>query len=245
MTFDIQKHVSNAQAQLREALDHLANARHAYEDGTGPKFAAAKAGQDVLNRKIQAAESDADAASQLFHKAFSDAGFEADEATRAALNRKNDAQAMAEVMRAAHAKGVKQLQELAIDASQRARTYAKAYENAYAAHVQAEGYKAIEAAGAQIAYAMALAAHAPRSSSVHEDSLGRPAPTKDMRNVAVADRWAFILQGLKDLAEGQPEFATRPRVEALGVFDLGALTAQDVLTPAQVHLIRHAARAAS
>ncbi len=40
------------------------------------------------------------------------------------------------------------------------------------------------------------------------------------------------------MAEELPEYRVRPQVDDLGVLDLGALTAQDVLTPAQVHLMR-------
>ena len=40
------------------------------------------------------------------------------------------------------------------------------------------------------------------------------------------------------MAEGMPEFNARPQVQALGAFDLGALTAQDVLSPTQIHLLR-------
>jgi len=236
MTFDVQQHARSAQAALHEALAELARARTAYDNDAGPRFAQAKAGQDLLGRKIKAAEEEADAASDAFHKAFSEAGFESnDAATRSALNRKNDAQAMAEVMRVAQANGAKELQAVAAEASRQARAYATAYERAYVAHAQAEGYRALQEAGEQMARAMALAAHAPCRPSVHEDSLGRPPSSAAMHAERVAARWAFMLDGLKAMAQGLPEFGVRPQVEALGVFDLGALTARDVLTPAQIH----------
>jgi len=236
MTFDVQQHARSAQAALHEALAELARARTAYDNDAGPRFAQAKAAQEVLVRKIKAAEDEADVASDAFHAAFASSGFEAnDVATRGALNRKNDAQAMAEVMRVAQAKGAKELQTLAAEASRQARAYAAAYERAYIAHAQAEGYEALQEAGEQIARAMALAAHAPCHPSVHEDSLGRPPSSVAMHAERVAARCAFIVNGLKAMAEGLPEYHARPLVEALGVFDLGAFTAQDVLTPAQIH----------
>lgn len=244
MKFDVQQHARSAQVALHEALAELARARTAYDNDAGPRFAQAKAAQELLGRKIKAAEAEADAASDAFHAAFASGGFESsDAATRSALNRKNDAQAMAEVMRVAHAKGAKELQALAAEASRQARTYAAAYERAYAAHARAEGYKVLQEAGEAVARAMALAAHAPCSTSAHEDSLGRPAPTQAIHDATVAARWAFILEGLKAMAEGLPEYGARPQVEALGVFDLGALTAQDVLTPAQIHKVRQGGEA--
>lgn len=243
MTFDVQQHARGAQAALHEALAELARARTVYESDAGPKFAQAKAAQELLGRKIKAAEDEADSASDAFDEAFSAAGYESDEATRSALNRKNDAQAMAEVMRVAQAKGAKELQALAAEASTQARAYAAAYEHAYIAHAQAEGYKALQEAGEQLARAMALAAHAPCRTSAHEDSLGRPASSEAMRKEIVAARWAFMLNGLRAMAEDQPAYSARPQVEALGVFDLGALTAQDVLTPVQVHMMRKAGQA--
>lgn len=239
MTFNVQEHARSAQAALHEKLAELARARTAYDSDAGPRFAQAKAAQELLGRKIKAAEQEADAASDAFHAAFASAGFESnDAATRGALNRKNDAQAMAEVMRVAQAKGAKELQALAAEASRQAHTYAAAYELAYAAHTQAEGYKALQEAGEAVARAMALAAHAPCRTSPHEDSMGRPPSSVAMRQEMVAARWAFILDGLKAIAEGLPEYSARPQVEALGVFDLGALTAQDVLTPAQIHKVQ-------
>ena len=239
MTFDVQQNARSAQAALHEALADLARARTTYDNDAGPKFAQAKAAQELLACKIKAAEAEADAASDAFHAAFASGGYESnDAATRSALNRKNDAQAMAEVMRVAHAKGAKELQAVAAEASRQARAYAAAYERAYIAHARAEGYKALQEAGEAVARAMALAAHAPCSTSVHEDSLGRPPSSAAMREEMVAARWAFILDGLKAMAEGLPEYRARPQVDALGVFDLGALTAQDVLTPTQIHKLQ-------
>lgn len=244
MAFDIHEHARSAQAALHEALAELERARTAYATGAGPRFAQAKAAQAALAAKIEAAEGEAAAADAAFQAAFSAAGFECDEATRAQLNRKNDAQAMAEAMRAALAQGAKALQALAAEASTQARDYAAAHERAYVAHARAEGYRALQEGGEQLARAMALAANAPRSDSLHEDALGRPASTQAMRAEIAAARWAFILDGLKAMAEGLPEYSARPQVEALGVFELGALQAQDVLTPAQIHLMRKAGRVA-
>lgn len=238
MTLDIQENTRSAQAALHEALAELERARTAYATGVGPQFAQAKAAQAALSAKIEAAEGEAAAADAAFQAAFSAAGFESDDATRAALNRKNDAQAMAEAMRAALAQGAKELQTLAAEASTQARNYAAAYERAYIAHAQAEGYRALQEGGEQLARAMALAAHAPCSTSAQEDSLGRPASSEAMRREIVDARWAFILDGLKAMAEGLPEYGARPQVQALGVFDLGALTAQDVMTPAQIHKVQ-------
>lgn len=122
---------------------------------------------------------------------------------------------------------------------------AKAAQAALAAKIEAaEGYRALQEGGEQLARAMALAANAPRSDSLHEDALGRPASTQAMRAEIAAARWAFILDGLKAMAEGLPEYSARPQVQALGVFELGALQAQDVLTPVQIHLMRKAGRVA-
>lgn len=243
MTFDIQEHARSAQAELHDALAALAHARTVYESDAGPRFAQAKAAQELLADKIKSAEEEAGSASEAFHKAFSAAGFEPDETTRVALNRKNDAQAMAEGVRVAQAKGVQGLQEVAAEASTQARAYAAAYEHAYIAHAQAEAYKALQDAGEQLARAMALAAHAPCNTSVHEDSLGRPAPTPAIHDATVAGRWAFILNGLRAMAKDRPEYRTRPQVQALGLFDLGALTAQDVLTPVQIYKMQRSGEA--
>lgn len=223
MAFDIHEHAHSAQAALHVALAELERARSAYETGAGPRFAQAKAAQATLAAKIEAAEGEAAAADAAFQAAFSAAGFERDEATRAQLNRKNDAQAMAEALRAALARGAKELQALAAEASTQARDYAGTYERAYVAHAQAEGYRALQEGGEQLARAMALAAHAPRSDSIHEDALGRPASSPAMRAEIAAARWAFILDGLKAMAEQLPEFDARPQVQALGAFDLGAM----------------------
>jgi len=243
MTFDLQDKARTAQTELHEALAALASARTDYENGVGHQLGQAKAAQEALAAKIEAAQAEADAAAAAFDDAFKAAGFEANDTTRAALDRKNDALAMADVMKAAHAKGAKEMQEHAAQASTQARRYAAAYERAYIAHAQAEGYKALQEAGPQIARAMALAAHAPCRDSAQEDSLGRPAPTQAIRNELVAARWAFILNALKALAQEQPEFEARPHVEALGVLDVGALTARDVMTPAQIQVMRKGALA--
>lgn len=242
MAFDIHEHARSAQAALHDALAELERARIAYATGAGPRFAQTKAAQTALAVKIEAADGDAAEADEAFQAAFSASGFERDDATRAALNRKNDAQAMAEAMRAAQAKGTQALQALAAEASGQARHYAVAYERAYIAHAQAEGYRALREGGELLARAMALAAHAPCRDSGHEDALGRPASTMAIRKEEVAARWAFILEALRAMAEQLPEFNARPQVQALGVFDLGALQPQDVLTPVQIHKLRHTAQ---
>lgn len=146
-------------------------------------------------------------------------GFECDEATHAQLNRKNDAHAMVEALRAAPARGAKELQALVAGVSTQARLCG--HVSAYVAHAQADGCRALQEGGEQLARAMALAAHAPPSDSIHEDALGRPASSPTMRAEIAAARWAFILDGLKAMAKQLPEFDARPQVQALGAFDMG------------------------
>lgn len=244
MIFDIQEQARRAQANLQEALAALSQARADYETGAGATFAQAKAAQEELASKIKTAEAEADAASDAFNQAFSAGGFVNNEASRAAMARKKNAQDIAIAVHAAFAQGAKALQEHACSASVKARLYASAYEKAYIAHAQAEGYKALQEFGPHIARAMALAAHAPHPHSVHEDSLGRPAPTAAIRRETVAARWAFILEALQSMAKECPDFIERPLLEELGAFDLGALTPAHTLTPVQMHKMRSAAGAA-
>lgn len=137
--------------------------------------------------------------------------------------------------------GPDQQQQL-IEASRLARAYIEAHQDAYAAYAQAQAHEAIAQAGDQIALAMALMAHVPSSNRLHDEFYGRdfkglPSPYNDAGQLA-ASRAAVVLDEVAELAKARPEYARRPHVEMIGVCDLGALSARDLLTPAKVHLIR-------
>ncbi|MGD9773847.1 hypothetical protein [Diaphorobacter sp.] len=89
---------------------------------------------------------------------------------------------------------------------------------------------------------MALVAHVPMYGSRAEDSLGRPAFSPQAAAELVRERMAFIWEELVTMATQQPEWSAPPQVEALGELDLGVLGAGDLMTPGQIHKLRHTAR---
>jgi hypothetical protein len=191
---------------------------------------------------LAAADAETAAADAAFREDFEAAGYERTEDVRMAQRRKADAQELADATRTALGRCGPDQQQQLIEASRLAREYIGAHQDAYAAYAQAQAREAIAQAGEQIARAMASMAHVPSSKRLHEEFYGRdvrglPSPHNDAGQLA-ASRAAVILDELAELAKARPEYARRPHVEMLGVCDLGALSAHDLLTPAQVHVIR-------
>jgi hypothetical protein len=242
MQHDIQAQAKNAQEELQQAVAKLDAARAAYQDGPGARYAQALARQADLQRKSAAADAEVAAADAAFREAFEAAGYERTEAVRTAQRRKAEALELADATRAALERCAPDQQHQLIEASRLARQYIGAHQDAYAAYAQAQAREAIAQAGEQIARAMALMAHVPSSNRIREEFYGRdhkglPSPHNDAGQLATS-RAAVILDELAELAKARPEYARRPHVEMIGVCDLGALSARDLLTPAKVHMIR-------
>ena len=238
----IAKQLGEAQAELHEALAALANARETYQQGAGTQFAQAKARQAELTGKLQAAEAAQAQAHADFQREFEAAGYERNEAVRAALSVKTAAQDMAEATRAALARCAQELESHAVNASGEGRRYAAAYGRAYAAHTRVQAYEVLQQAGATIARAMALVAHVPMQGSRAEDSFGRPAFSPQAADELARARMSFIWEELVTMARQLPEWSARLQVDALGELDLGPLGMGDLMTPGQIHKLRHTAQ---
>ncbi|RYF64378.1 MAG: hypothetical protein EOO29_42450 [Comamonadaceae bacterium] len=241
MGYDINEDVRNAQTELHQAIAALDAARANYQHGAGAAYAQAVALQADLFAKIRAADQAAATAESDFLREFAAAGYERNDAVREALSRKGDAVAMADAMRAALAQREQDTRAHLIHASEQGRAYVNAHDAAQGAYARAEAYQALGEAGEKIARAMALCSHVPQQGSAYEDSLGRMHLSEASDAEIRAARWAFILKYLATMAKACPEYGERPVVPALGVLDLGALSARDFVSPARAQMMRKAA----
>ena len=236
----ISEAAAQAQNNLDKALAQLNEARAAYDQQAGPQYSKAKADLATLDAKIEAALDAQEEANAAFHREFSAAGFEKTPAVAEALRRKGDAQAMAESMMAGRDNLASNMPEIQIEASHLARDYVVSYGVAQNAYAQAQAYEALQSAGATIARAMALLSHVPGEPTGMEDFLGRPPHSARAHDELHRARMGSIWADLCALAYACPEFNARPKFDGLGELDLGALRAQDILSPAQIHNLRSA-----
>lgn len=236
----ISEAAAQAQNNLACALAQLNEARAAYDQQAGPQYAKAKADLATLDAKIDAALDAQEEADAAFQREFSAAGFEKTPAVAEALRRKGDAQAMAESMMAGRDNLASNMPEIHIKASHQAHDYVLSYRVAQNAYAQAQAYEALQSAGATIARAMALLSHVPDEPTGMEDFLGRPPHSARAHDELSRARMGAIWADLCALAYACPEFNEFPQFDGLGELDLNAVSARDILSPAQIHKLRHA-----
>lgn len=243
MTFDIQEKARKAQASYQTALEQLNTARAAYAQGGGAAYAAAKAQHELLERKVKEAQEELSSASEAYHQALAADNFEKTALVREALARKREAEDMAEALRMAHAKSTQDMQRHLLEASVQGREYDNAHGSAYAAYVTAEAYTALAQHGEAVARALALSASVRADHGYYESDLGKPLSMlpNDLMKQAIRDRQAYIHGALSAMAD---EFMTRVDVAEIGVLDLGALQARELLSPAQIQKMKERAPAA-
>lgn len=231
MSYDIQGKIAQARADYESALAKLEAARSHFENGPRQAYEAALEQQKALAAKITACHTDAKAAEEAFKQSFEAAGYERTATVRQALNRKNDALAMAEELEAAQARAQAQCMDLLIEVSPKARTLLDAHRWAGGAYAQLRAYEAMEQVSSTLQKAMALAARVLDNSG---DSLGRAAISTQDRLHAQRRNLAFIWDGLLQMALEDQEPPTLP----FAAPSIAPLTPAELLTPAQLHQAR-------
>lgn len=222
--------VSEARAAQAEAIAHLATMRHEYHAIHGAAYQSAKDAHRALLAKVHDADAEMNDAQADFESAFEAAGFETNDATRAALNRKNDAHCIRESLDKAMKSRGDAMFELAAAASHAGRNYIWAYRRAYAAWARAEAEAAMAEHGPAIARAMRLLANVPRADSAYEDSQGRPSWSYSQDKELRASRWDGILKYLESCAlDGGHDENPPPEIGELDAME------QHFLTPAQIN----------
>ncbi len=226
--------ISEARALQQQAVAALASARSRYQDEHGADYAKSIATRADLTAKIAAANSEQDSAQAEFEAAFEAAGFVQNDATRAALRRKNDAMAVRDALAIALRKNEDGFFELAAAASEAGRAYVMTHRAARAAWANAEAAAALAEHGPAIARAMCLLAEVPRQDSIHEDYNGRPPASEAQRLELMASRWDGVLSALGAMAlDGVHDTAPPPTIGDIEV-KLG-----DFLSPSQIHKKRN------
>ncbi|WP_370678808.1 hypothetical protein [Comamonas sp. GB3 AK4-5] len=238
MNYDIQGKIAETKLAYEAALVKLEAARSTYDQGPKAELASALEQQEKMVAKIATCRANAKAAEAEFKQAFEAAGYERTTAVRQALNRKNDAVAMAEELEIAQGNVRNHLDSLLLDASPKAATLRSAYRSTKEAYGRWKAYDAMGESAGALKGAIALAAYTIPHSS---DSLGRLAFSSSDAQEELRRSLAFIWDGLLQMAfEGQEQPAL-PFAQA----DISPLKTSDLLTPCQAHIARRKAQTAA
>lgn len=232
MSYDIQGKTAKARADYEAALAALETARSNFEQGAKEACEAALAREKALATKITACHTEAKAAEAVFKQSFEAAGYERTTAVRQALNRKNDAMAMAEELEVAHSQAQAQWGAVLMDASPKAQTLLQAHRKARETHALLSVYEAMGEACGTLQKAVALACGTLDHSG---DCLGRPPiSSADLRQQQQRNL-AFIWEGLVQMALENQEPPDLP----FAPVSISPLTTANLLTPAQLHTMRN------
>lgn len=232
MSYDIQGKTAQARANYDAALTTLEAARSAFDNGPKEACEAALEREKALATEITACHAEAKAAEETFKQSFEAAGYERTTAVRQALNRKNDAMAMAEELEVAHSQAQAQWRDVLMDASPKAQTLRQAHRKARETHALLSVYEAMGEACGALQKAMALAF---RTLDHSGDSLGRsPVSLADLRELQQRNL-AFVWDGLVQMALEDQEPPDLP----FAPVSISPLTSANLLTPAQLHTMRH------
>ncbi len=224
----LQERFLAAEAAYTSAVAALQAAELAYKDGAGKAYADAVALRTNLQTKItQQQEKKADA-DELFKQAFAAAGYVVNAAARTALNKKNDAVAILDELNRALTEVQNDLEgNLLLDASNYARSYQNATTNACDTLAEFLVLRALNEHGAPIAQALnSIPSDYRRGTggtvvAAYGDSLDR-AMNKVKQEILL------LTQEVGKLTD----------IQVPPVADLGAMTVQDILSPAEANALR-------
>lgn len=232
MSYDIQGKTAQARADYEAALAALETARTIFENGHKEACEVALEREKALATKITACHAEAKAAEAIFKQSFEAAGYERTTAVRQALNRKNDAMAMAEELEVAHSQAQAKWGDVLMEASPKAKTLLQAHREARKAYAVLNVYEAMGEACGALQKAMALAS---RTLDHSGDSLGRsPVSSADLREQQQRNL-AFVWEGLVQMALEDQEPPGLP----FAPVSISPLTSANLLTPGQLHVMRH------
>lgn len=238
MSYDIQGKIADTKSAYEAALANLEAVRSVFDQGPKAELAVALEQQEKMVAKVATCRANAKAAEADFKQAFEAAGYERTTAVRQALNRKNDAVAMAEELEIALVNVRSQLDGLLLDASPKADALRSAYRSTKEAYGRWKAYDAMGESADNLKRAIALAACTLPHSS---DSLGRPAFSSYDAQDELRRSLSFMWDGLLQMAfEGQEQPAL-PFAQA----DISPLKISDLLTPCQAHIARQKMEAAA
>lgn len=221
---DVHARQQAAQADFDRALAALATARRAFEDDAGKAYAEHLQREQALHAKIATHGAEAEAAQARFKQAFAAAGFEKTKAVKDALFSKNDAEAIAEVLREALHDSELAGFEMKANASVAAMQYAACHDTALECYAQLEVWNALVQCGEPLAKALALVGR-----------IRMPSTLAEVSDDPVAYRRGLAWKALQELADGMPE-ATEPlNVPEVGALALGTFADRKFMTLAQLH----------
>lgn len=238
MTFDTETHVKEAAAALQMALAELEAMHTAYHAGPGAAFAAAQRQSELIASQLQAAEKAAEEADDAYHQMFAAGGYTGDAASGRIVARRTETASALQALQGASNHAKKMMLDAQMAASGPARDLVWAYKGAQRAFVSHEVANALHECGPALARAMALLAQIPVPNGIHEDFLGRPAPSAEGQRQQTESRWQFVGHALKQMAYARPEINEPITAEALGEFDLGALRVDQIMSPIAIRLAR-------
>lgn len=223
----IKENLDQATQAYKHAVEDLAAARQAHEEGAGKAYADTLAVQADLKAKIAAHEASAAEAQGTFQSLFAKASHIVTKEVKAALFAKNDALAIAEELRCALAQSEAGAFELRAEASRVAEAFRAAHAHARAAYARVEVYQALQECGQAMGRAVALATHIPGNHDIEKLS-------DDVDQLRAQFVWKALMSRARELPEWD-----RIRVEELGALDLGPFNDHaHFTTPAAVALDR-------
>lgn len=223
-----------AEKAFLQAKDSLARAAADYHQGAGAAYAAALAARDDLLAKVQQNRQEAAPAAENFNREFEAANYDITSKVRSLLAKKTELDLVHDQLQHGLKKREEQLQQVAIEVSPAARAYLQAHDAAVKARVSWSLLKALRPCAANLGQAMAnlvgVDLHAPHEQAVMGET----------------HEWAgnFIKKEVEYLLkEFTASRGTYPEDEAIPAVDLGAMRLADLMSPAQIHMVRKAALA--
>lgn len=223
-----------AEKAFLQAKDSLARAAADYHRGAGAAYAAALAARDDLLAKVQQNRQEAAPAAESFNREFEAANYDITSKVRSLLAKKTELDLVHDQLQQGLKKREEQLQQVAIEVSPAARAYLQAHDAAVKARVSWSLLKALRPCAANLGQAMAnlvgVDLHAPHEQAVMGET----------------HEWAgnFIKKEVEYLLkEFTASRGTYPEDEAIPAVDLGAMRLADLMSPAQIHMVRKAALA--
>ena len=232
--FDINHKLNQAEQAYQAALQSLAEARKTYEEQGGHELRMSIAHRKELEAKLELQRQALAVAQEDFQSKFTQGGYAETKAVRAALNAKNDAQAMIDELQAALARKQQQAELLEFgSAAEQAQGSLQAFDNARQAFAKLSVYRALQSCSAEMARVFAMSAWADRLCSPEEQRLAAVISLQTGEEHSPHE--AMVLFELKRMARAMAADAASQLPEETGRLDVAPFARNTIPGPAARH----------
>lgn len=222
---NIEQKLEAATAAHEKAIQALATAREHYTNGPGKVYTEVLQKEADLKGRLAGYREEVIQAEAKFKEAMAKADYKVTKEVRAALNAKNDANAIAdEISEELQRLEMERMRLLAEETGSAARSYHSAYCSAARAAMEFHTYTALATAGREIAKAMALVPYF--GSYQNRNTMERLVDPEQLQK-------NFVVRELTEMAK---QFDGKEYRHALGGIDLGPLKLSDIPSPVQAML---------